>query len=158
MILVAEDNADLLEVMSIFLALMGFVPLACCDGDVASAMYRRSPSISLLITDLEMPGRSGLELARELTALQDTLPVIIVSGAMLTDELYAEMRDRDWHFLAKPYDLPVLLTTVRSLIQTSVSAASTKAAYACQPPKDDATRAVQAKAPTNRLVGNLLSS
>jgi DNA-binding NtrC family response regulator len=118
-ILVAEDNSDLLEVTGIFLALMGYTPVTCCDGEVASAMYEMHRSFALLITDLEMPGKSGLELARELTALQHGLPVIIVSGAMITDEMWLEMRARNWLFLAKPYVLPVLLASVQSLIRES---------------------------------------
>lgn len=115
-ILIAEDNPDLLEVLGIFLSLAGFAPVGCCDGQIASAKFRTDTRFALLITDLEMPGKSGLELARELTALQGGLPVLIISGAIITDEMSAEMKARKWVFLAKPYVFPVLLGNVETLI------------------------------------------
>ncbi len=117
-VLLAEDNDDLRTVISYCLEAMGYGVVACCDAEVAFAAFH-TRAFDILLTDIEMPGRSGVELARELTALRPALPVMIVSGSDLSIELVAEMRDRGWPFMSKPYHMPVLLKTLRSLVDTA---------------------------------------
>lgn len=123
-ILLVEDNDDLREVVDMFLNMVGFNVVACCDAQVASAAFRSSTPIDLLLSDLEMPGRSGLELARELTDLRPSLPVMIVSGAFITDNMSSEMRVRNWKFLAKPYGLPDILSNLKILLNCQLQAAA----------------------------------
>jgi CheY-like chemotaxis protein len=40
-----------------------------------------------------MPGRTGLELARELTAIKPMLPVVVITGSVLSSELLEELQD-----------------------------------------------------------------
>ena len=117
-ILSVDDNEDLQYVMGLTLGLMGFNVISCSDADSASAAFQSRNDIDLLITDLEMPGRSGVELARELCGLCSSLPVLVVSGAYLSDDLTREMKERGWQFLAKPYALPNFSANVHGLLST----------------------------------------
>jgi two-component system chemotaxis response regulator CheY len=114
-VLFAEDDNDLREVMTIFLTQMGYSVTACGDAEFASEAFHCDAHIEILMTDLEMPGRSGLELARELTAFRPSLAVMIVSGAFITPEMSAEMNDRDWKYLSKRCGLPAVLDVLQSL-------------------------------------------
>lgn len=118
-ILLVDDNEDLLLVMASILEMMGYVVLSCENAQLASEVFRSRGDIGLLLTDLQMPGRSGLELARELTKLCPSLPVVIVSGSVLFTELARELRARNWTFLSKPFDVSALLETVRLLLRPS---------------------------------------
>ncbi len=115
-VLLVDDNDDLRYVMGLTLSIMGFDVVSCRDADSASAVFRSRGDVNLLITDLEMPGRSGIELARELCALCSSLPVLVVSGAHLSDEVTREMRERNWRFVAKPYALPALSANISALL------------------------------------------
>lgn len=79
--------------------------------------FSLQPSIFLL-TDFQMPGRSGVELARELTQLRPTVPVMIVSGSILPEELISEIQHRNWRFVAKPCSLTSLLKIMQSLLSS----------------------------------------
>lgn len=94
----------------------GYRVVSCNVASSASAAFRKSPFISLLLTDMQMPGQSGLELARELTALSPHLPVLIVSGRTPAIEAQREMHARGWAFLNKTANEPELLSTIASLL------------------------------------------
>lgn len=115
-ILLAEDNDDLRAVMQVFLEAMGYTVFACPDGAVALQVFRSGVPVDLLLTDIEMPGKSGVELARELTALRSSLPVVFVSGSLLAGETRCEMQARHWVFLSKPYGFPALLATIQPIL------------------------------------------
>lgn len=117
-VLLAEDNADLRETTSMVLRTTGYRVISCSDAEMASHVFRveeRLSPVDLLLTDIEMPGRSGIELARELTSLRLSLPVLIVSGSLIPNSLSQEIEDRNWRFFAKPFRLPALLSTVQEL-------------------------------------------
>ena len=118
-ILLAEDNDDLREVMRIFLDVMGYAVIACADALVAADVFHSGRHVDLLLTDIEMPGKSGVELARELRTLRPHLPVLIVSAALISSDLTREMRSSNWLFLSKPYSFPDLLVTVRALLAST---------------------------------------
>jgi DNA-binding NtrC family response regulator len=71
-----------------------------------------------------MPGKSGLELARELTLIRPTLPVLIVSGSQISSDMAFEMESRNWKFLPKPCGLPLILSTLESLLRQDVRQAA----------------------------------
>lgn len=117
-VLLAEDNNDLREAMTYFLETMNFRVVACSNAELASRAFHSSPVVDILLTDLQMPGRSGLQLARELTAFRPSLPVLIVSGSILSDELLDEIKERQWMFLSKPCQLIVLVENIHVLLKT----------------------------------------
>jgi CheY-like chemotaxis protein len=80
-ILLAEDNASVLEVLIQTLQKAGYVVTAAPSGDAAKEIFEADPHFDLLITDIVMPGRLlGTGLAAELRSLAPDLPVIFMSG------------------------------------------------------------------------------
>lgn len=116
-VLLVDDDDDLRQVMEWTLEAEGYTVISCMDPQRASEAFRSHANIGFLLTDLQMPGRSGAQLARELTALHPSLPVMIVSGSAISAELTREMRDRRWTFLSKPFDVPALLDNMQSLLR-----------------------------------------
>ena len=74
------------------------------------------PRIDLLVTDIYMPGRSGMELARELKAIRSELAVLMISGGVLDEAQMAGVQEEGWSFLAKPFRLTELLSTVHRIL------------------------------------------
>ncbi len=116
-VLFAEDDNDLRYVMECSLRAMGYSVIPCADAHLASAAFRSNPFVDLLLTDFEMPTRSGLELARELTANCPSLPVVILTGSILSDATMQELRDRRWTYVSKPCQLAALAVTLQQMIK-----------------------------------------
>ena len=93
---------------------MGYVVLACADAHLASAAFR-AHVVDVLLTDFEMPGKTGLELARELTGLQPKLPVMVITGSLLSAEMLQEIQDRKWIYMRKPSNISAVESTLANL-------------------------------------------
>ncbi|MBS1822775.1 MAG: response regulator [Acidobacteria bacterium] len=117
-ILVVDDDADIRSLLRTFLEHEGYRVHTCEDADRAVHIFRRSPAIDLLITDFSMPGRNGMDLAREIKSIRPSLPVLIVSGMMMEPVELEQMRIRNWTFLPKPFLLPKLLAEVHRILDS----------------------------------------
>ena len=74
--------------------------------------------VTLLLTDLQMPAMTGLELLRQVKTLYPTLPALVMSGSADgadRDEIFALGAD----FIAKPFDLADVLIRIDSMIKQS---------------------------------------
>ena len=78
-ILLVDDDPDIRSLTRTFLAHEGYSVLSSGDAERAVQIFRAVPQIDLLVTDLYMPGQSGMELARELKAMRPELPVLMIS-------------------------------------------------------------------------------
>lgn len=115
-VLLAEDNDGLRYVMECGLRAMGYVVVACADAQLASTAFHSHPAIDILLTDFNMPRKSGIELARELTALCPALPVMILTGSLLSAATMQEIHDRRWTYVSKPYCFPALESTLKEIL------------------------------------------
>ena len=114
-ILLVDDDPDIRSLTRTFLEHEGYGVFSSSDAERAAQIFRSVSQIDLLVTDLYMPGRSGLELARELKALRSELPVLMISG-MVDVAQERRLKDEGWSFLAKPFRLPELLSTVHRIL------------------------------------------
>jgi two-component system chemotaxis response regulator CheY len=115
-ILLVDDDPDVRLLTRTFLEHEGYSVFSSGDTERAVQIFRSVPHIDLLVTDLYMPGRSGMELARELKAIRSEVPVLLISGGMLEKEQEAGLQDEGWSFLAKPFRLPELLAAVHRIL------------------------------------------
>ena len=116
-ILVAEDDADLRDVLTTSLTRNGHQVIAARDGAEALAAIERE-HIDLLVLDLIMPNIDGFEVLARLKEIQKdaTLPVIVVSG---TDRSLSELRAMRLGanvYLTKPIEAAALTEEVTRLL------------------------------------------
>jgi DNA-binding response OmpR family regulator len=123
-VLFAEDDNDLRMIMECSLTAMGYVVVPCANAHLAVAAFQMHDRIDLLLTDLEMPGMSGLELARELTSQQASLPVLLVTGSILSIDTVKELITRGWFYMSKPCDMNALKGTLHRLTNRSARISS----------------------------------
>jgi two-component system chemotaxis response regulator CheY len=116
MILLVDDDPDVRVLTRTFLEHESYSVFSSGDAERAVQIFRSVPQIDLLVTDLYMPGRSGMELGLELKALRRDLPVLLISGGLVEDEQMLKMKEEGWSFLAKPFRLPELLATVHRIL------------------------------------------
>ncbi len=116
-ILVVDDEATLRSVMRRCLVREGFEVLVAADGPRALELARaHGAEIDLLLTDVMMPGLSGVELAKRLVAERPDLLVLFVSGYTFDEAMPAIDAARGTAFLAKPFDTRVLADKVHELL------------------------------------------
>lgn len=111
-VLVVEDDQLILLNSRLVLENAGYCVLSAEDAGEALAVLDDHPEVSMLLTDIAMPGPiDGLELASRVFQLRPDLPVIVISGQTKVDgdDLPPSAR-----FLAKPY-------TARHLIELLAS-------------------------------------
>src|SRR5205085_2160311 len=104
-ILVADDEPDTVATLSVLLTDAGHIVHTVYRGDhVPEAVRRFKPDVCIL--DIQMPGESGYELARDLSALGPDRPALIaISGIYVrpSEQFLAKAVGFD-RFFAKPTD------------------------------------------------------
>jgi CheY-like chemotaxis protein len=120
-VLLVDDNVSLLTLFCEALSHEGYGVVAASDGSQAELRAAAEPGFDILITDYNMPGMNGVELASRLTLRQPNLPVLLISGERLEDLPTAIVGSRGWHFLPKPIGCARLISAVHEFLPTSSS-------------------------------------
>ena len=115
-ILVADDEAGVRSFLAETLELGGHEVAQASDGEEALALLARR-AFDLLVTDLRMPKRDGMEVLREAHARQPDLEVIVLTAHGSVSSAVEAMRLGAFDYLQKPLDGPdqVLLLAERAL-------------------------------------------
>lgn len=113
-ILYVEDNALVRDTFAEVLESAGRRVVCVEDGAGARAALREQ-HFDLLMTDINLPDGSGLDVAREALAQNPKLPVIVCSGQGLKD--IAQALGPTAHALMKPFELEELEALVERLAQ-----------------------------------------
>jgi PAS domain S-box-containing protein len=119
-ILLVEDEEAVRNVTRTYLALRGYTVLEAGCGEEALRVSDSHPeAIDLLLTDVVMPGMSGSELGREISARRPGIHVIYVSGytAATIGEHGVQPASA---FLQKPFSLAVLARRVRETLDSAI--------------------------------------
>ena len=106
-----EDEAALRLAATQTLELGGFAVQACASAEEALAVLRADFG-GVVVTDVRLPGRSGLELLEQVVALDAELPVIVVTGHGDVNMAVAAMRSGAYDFIEKPFASERLLDAV----------------------------------------------
>jgi len=103
-VLVADDDRDTRDMLESWLSATGYQVLTAADGRAALAIAKQQP-VDVVVTDLKMPGLSGLNLLDILKELLPTVEVLFLSGeARMEDTIEALREGRAFDFLLKPLD------------------------------------------------------
>jgi PAS domain S-box-containing protein len=116
-LLLAEDDDVVRALLERLLTGLGYRVVAAADATAAvaaDAALARAPD--LLITDIVMPGRGGLDLALELRARHPGLPVLCVSGHTREEVLLRIAAEPGMAFMQKPFTPTALAQRVRELL------------------------------------------
>ncbi|MDD5141663.1 MAG: response regulator [Verrucomicrobiales bacterium] len=120
-ILVVEDNLAIRQLNTEVLTDSGYQVDAAENGAVAWAALQLF-DYDLLITDNEMPNVTGVDLLKKLHAASKSLPAIMVSGTMPTEELNREPWLQIVERVVKPYSLSKFLETVEKVLRAADAA------------------------------------
>jgi DNA-binding NtrC family response regulator len=111
-ILIVDDDPGQRSLLDSFLRSQGFETVTADSGERALERLR-SGKFSMMISDVRMPGLTGLETLRLARREHATLPVLLVTAYADIREAVGAMRDGAVNYLAKPIDLDELLASVQ---------------------------------------------
>jgi two-component system, NtrC family, response regulator AtoC len=117
-VLVVDDDPAVGTVLIAQLAQAGIGCSHVPDAAAALALLRERP-VDVVITDLRMPGASGLELLDEIAARWPEIPVIVLTAHGSIGVAVEAMKKGAADFLQKPFDREEILFTVRKQIAAS---------------------------------------
>jgi DNA-binding NtrC family response regulator len=111
-ILIVDDDSGQRSLLDSFLRSQGFDTVLADSGERALELLRAG-NVNMMISDVRMPGLSGLETLRRARQEHATLPVLLVTAYADIRDAVVAMRDGAVNYLAKPIDLDELLDSVR---------------------------------------------
>jgi DNA-binding NtrC family response regulator len=111
-ILIVDDDPGQRSLLDSFLRGQGFETVIADSGARAIEVLK-SQQVAMMISDVRMPGMTGLETLRQAREQHALLPVLLVTAYADIREAVGAMRDGALNYLAKPIDLDELLASVR---------------------------------------------
>jgi two-component system response regulator HydG len=115
-LLVADDDPGLRESLQRTLNRAGYKVTLASDGRAALEQLQ-SGGIDLVLTDLKMPGLTGLELLRAIKAIPMDLDVILLTAFGTVEEAVSAMKDGAYDFITKPFRGEQLLKVVAKALE-----------------------------------------
>jgi len=120
-ILVAEDDAESRNCLEMFLRCQGYDVELAQDGEEALVCLGDSTrDISLVLLDIMMPRKDGLETLREIRQQDRNLPIIMLSGVSHRLNVVEAMKSGATDFLDKPWDNAELSQAIQKALRISV--------------------------------------
>ena len=115
-ILVVDDDESLRRVTQVQLQQVGYTVLTAADGPEALATLGAQP-VDLVITDLKMPGMSGLELLRKVRVEYPELPIIMVTAFGTVETAVEAMKAGAYDYICKPVQADELRMVVSRALE-----------------------------------------
>lgn len=114
-ILVVDDDAALAEMLQIVLRQEGFDTEWCAQGDTAVDAFRTSRP-DLVLLDLMLPGRDGVDVCREIRA-ESGVPIVMLTAKSDTTDVVAGLEAGADDYVAKPFKPKELLARIRTRLR-----------------------------------------
>ena len=120
---IVDDDPLVLNALSVVLSREGYQVTGFAEGgSFLAAAKSRTPAC--IILDVNMPGRSGLDILKELNAQNYAAPIFIISGVGDIPMAVEAIKNGAFDFVEKPFDLATVVTRVREAIEASARRAS----------------------------------
>jgi len=119
-ILVVEDDQDVLAFSMDALETLGYSVVSAKDAEHALAILGGRADVTLLFTDVELPGANGPELVKEALSQQPGLAVLYTTGYTANAVVHRGILDREVRSLNKPFTVAQMAATVRETIDVSI--------------------------------------
>jgi two-component system, NtrC family, response regulator AtoC len=129
-LLVVDDEPNLRKVLSAQLQRDGYDVHTAEDGEQALDVLR-DHHIDLVITDLKMPKLDGMELLRRVVAMDDELPVVMITAHGTVDNAVEALKTGAFDYITKPFDQ----AEVRSVVQKALRTRDLSATEATRAPE-----------------------
>lgn len=126
-VLIIDDDADLVQLLSLIFKKAGAQTITACDGlDGISKLFIHHPH--LIILDVMMPGANGFEVCRRIRQASDT-PLIMLTALKQEQEILRGLEAGADDFLSKPFSPDVLVARAKMVLRRSETRADEVSAF-----------------------------
>jgi two-component system, NtrC family, response regulator PilR len=112
-ILVVDDEQGMRDFLKIMLRKQGYQVQTASNGETAISILKESP-FDLVISDIRMPGISGLDLLASAKELYPNLPVIMITAFASPDDAVVAMKNGAFDYISKPFNIEEIKSVVDS--------------------------------------------
>jgi DNA-binding response OmpR family regulator len=117
-ILLAEDEPALGQIIKESLETRDFQVLLCDNGETALETYQNQTP-ELLVLDVMMPKKDGFTLAKEIRAIDETIPIIFLTAKSQTKDVVEGFTIGGNDYLKKPFSMEELIVRINNLLNRS---------------------------------------
>ena len=114
-VLIIDDEAEIRESLQTLLEMEGFAVETAANGEAGLQRIGEHP-FDLVLLDLALPGRNGMEIMAEIRAHESRLPVIMITAYGTVENAVRAMQSGAANFVQKPWDNEKLLADVRAAV------------------------------------------
>jgi len=114
-VLIVDDEVEIRESLQTLLELEGFVVEAAVSGEEGLQRMGEHP-FDLILLDLTLPGRDGMDILAEIRAHDTQLPVIMITAYGTVENAVRAMQAGAANFVQKPWDNEKLVADVRAAV------------------------------------------
>ncbi len=110
-ILIVDDDEDIRQLLERILRKSGFEVLSASSALDALVMLQDNP-VSLLITDIRMPGMDGLDLIKQAQEINSDVPIVVITGYGDFNTAVKALERGAFYFINKPFNMKTILDVV----------------------------------------------
>ncbi|OYP38511.1 sigma-54-dependent transcriptional regulator [Rhodopirellula sp. MGV] len=111
-VLIVDDDKSMCDLVQAALSLNGFGTLVCQNASQAIERLHQQ-NVDVVLTDVRMPGTSGLELCRQIHSLRPDLPVVVMTAFGNLETAVEAIRGGAYDFVTKPVEMQVLRMAIQ---------------------------------------------
>jgi len=115
-IIIVDDDSNMRDLLTAILSLEGYPVISFADGE-SFLRSRGTQTPVCVFLDVVMPGRSGMEILKELTARKFEAPIYLISGRDDTPTVVEALKSGARDFLPKPFDPYTAVQRVRDAVE-----------------------------------------
>jgi two-component system, NtrC family, response regulator PilR len=115
-ILVVDDELSMRQFLKILLEKEGYTVTTAAEGGEALALATQHP-FDLVISDIRMPGMSGLELLAQLKQAKADIGVIMITAFASPDDAVAAMKNGAFDYITKPFNVDEIKSVIRAVLK-----------------------------------------
>lgn len=120
-ILIVDDDAAILLLLSTFFSKIGYLISVATDGVEALGLFQKAQAhnpVDVVLLDMKMPGMDGLQVREELRTCSD-VPVLVLSGIDDDEKILTEAGLADEEFIQKPFSVRHVEDRVKLALNSS---------------------------------------
>ncbi len=119
-VLVVEDEAHLAQGLRFNLEAEGYAAEVAGDGETATArLLEKKENFDVVVLDIMLPGKDGFSVVSELRAARNYVPVLMLTARGRPEDVLKGFASGADDYLAKPFDLSILLARLQGLLRRS---------------------------------------
>jgi len=115
-ILIADDEADIRELLGDFLEEEGYECILAANAYDALEKYKTTGEVDLVMSDIQMPGKTGLELLSDIKEIDEDVMVVMISAVKDIESAIAAMSKGAYDYVAKPFKLTEVALVAKKAI------------------------------------------